>query len=230
MELLSSKDLSNTQHDLALWGTVAIVSNVVGSQLSGVKLFNEEWMHWTVGLLMGAAVYALLTVKLAKGVVNIANLGASNNGLALLDVAKFGTIFTVQKIVMSYLQSKPVFEFDIDWMKSTGFTIGGYVLYIMLKDNIPMVGQFPVLGTLIKVSMGNLLAHLAVDGTVTQAHLMELAALLAGFTAFDLIISRAVPNADTFGSVDYRPACNNAKNDDECYGDSPSVSSEKKTA
>jgi hypothetical protein len=58
---------------------------------------------------------------------------------------------------------------------------------------VPKIGAHqPLLNDLIKVSMGALTANYFVDGTINKAHLLDLASLLSGFTAFHLVTKRYV--------------------------------------
>jgi hypothetical protein len=122
--------------------------------------------------------------------LNIKNEGVNKS---VYDLIKFGTIFVSQKAIVSYINNQTI-VFDNKWLMTSGLTIAGYSGFNLFVENmVPKIGAHqPLLNDLIKVSMGALTANYFVDGTINKAHLLDLASLLSGFTAFHLVTKRYV--------------------------------------
>ena len=197
--MISPSDIQNTKVDLTLMSTVLVVSNIVSNQLVQSKLFDEPWMNGAVATLLGFALHGLLTNKFT--VMTNKELGIKNNATATSvgDFFKFGTVFVCQKAIGNYIEGKPI-VFDEKWAMNSGLTIAGYAAFNFIEPMVPRVEpKFqPLLNDLIKVSMGALTANYFVDGTVNKSHLMSLAALLSGFTAFHLLTKQFVVPAEQF--------------------------------
>jgi hypothetical protein len=200
--MISPADIQVTKVDLTLFSTVLVVSNLVRSQLTQSGLFNEEWMNFALATLLGVALHGLLTNKLSS-MLNT-SLNVTNEGInkSIYDLFRFGTIFVSQKALVAYMKNENV-VFDQRWLMTSGLTIGGYSLFNMFVEKmVPNVGNYqPLLNDLIKVSMGALTANYVVDGTINNAHLLELAALLSGFTAFHLVTKRFVVSQENFSKL-----------------------------
>jgi hypothetical protein len=197
--MISPADIQVTKVDLTLFSTVLVVSNLVSSQLEKTALFDEKWMNLAVATLLGVALHGLLTNKVSSMINN--TLKVDNVGVqkSVYDLIKFGTVFVSQKAITSYIEGKDI-VFDQKWAMTSGLTIAGYSAFNMIESLVPKVGQHqPLFNDLIKVSMGALAAGYFVDGTITRAHLLNLAALLSGFVAFHLATKQFVVN-EKFGS------------------------------
>jgi hypothetical protein len=197
--MISPADIQVTKIDLTLFGTVLVVSNLVSSQLTKSALFNEEWMNLSLATLLGVALHGLLTNKISSMLNSSLNVKNEGMNKSVYDLIKFGTIFVSQKAIVAYMNNQNV-VFDQRWAMTSGLTIGGYSLFnIFVEKMVPKVGSNqPLLNDLIKVSMGALTANYFVDGTINSAHLLELAALLSGFTAFHLVTKQLVVSKEKF--------------------------------
>lgn len=208
--MISPNDIQVTKIDLTLFATVFVVANVVENQLLKTPLFNEKWMNLSVGFLLGVALHGLLTNKIS-GVINT-QLGVTNEGIkaSIYDVVKFGTFFATQRVVVSYIEGKPV-VLDQKWFMEVGAIIAGYSVFnVAVQNAVPKVSSDfqPLLNDLIKVSMGALAGNYVVDGTINKNHLVLLGTVLSGFTAFHLITKRIVVSGDNFllfGGTSVRP-------------------------
>jgi hypothetical protein len=200
--MISPNDILVTKTDLTLFSTVLVTSNLVLSQLSGSKLFDESWMNFSVATLLGVALHGLLTNKLSA----MANerLNVDNKGIkqSVYDLVKFGTIFASQKAIVDYIEGRQI-QFDQKWAMTSGLTIAGYAAFNMIENMVPRVtpDYQPLVNDLIKVSMGALLANFVVDGTINQSHLIGLGATLSGFVAFHLGTKRLVVPQEKFSQV-----------------------------
>lgn len=199
--MISPADIQVTKTDLTLFSTVLVVSNLVGSQLEKTPLFNERWMNLAVATLLGVALHGLLTNKVSS-LINT-SLKVENEGIrkSVYDLIKFGTIFVSQKAVTSYIEGREI-VFDQRWAMTSGLTIAGYSAFNMLESFVPKVGAHqPLVNDLIKVSMGALAANYFVDGTINKGHLLNLVALLSGFTAFHLVTKQLVVPKEKFSTI-----------------------------
>jgi hypothetical protein len=197
--MISPSDIQNTKVDLTLVSTVLVVSNLVSNQLSKSNLFDEPWQNSAVATLLGFALHGLLTNKLTS-VVN-KSLCIKNKALAttVADFFKFGTVFVAQRVIGNYIENKPI-VFDERWAMGSGLVIAGYAAFNFVESMVPRVNNEyqPLLNDLIKVSMGALTANYFMDGTITNSHLMSLAATLAGFSAFHLLTKQYVVPKEKF--------------------------------
>jgi hypothetical protein len=199
--MISPADIQVTKVDLTLFSTVLVVSNLVGSQLEKTALFNEKWMNFAVATLLGVALHGLLTNKVSSMINTCLNVDHDGVKKSVYDLIKFGTIFVSQKAITSYIEGKNI-VFDQKWAMTSGLTIAGYATFNMVETAVPKVGVHqPLLNDLIKVSMGALLANYFVDGTINQAHLLNLASLLSGFVAFHLVTKQLVVPNEKFGTL-----------------------------
>mgnify|MGYP000583660626 FL=1 len=82
----------------------------------------------------------------------------------------------------------------------SGLVIAGYTAFNFVEHMVPKVDKQyqPLLNDLLKVSAGALTANYFMDGTITNSHLMSLAATLAGFTAFHLLTKQYVVPKEKF--------------------------------
>lgn len=191
--MISPADIQVTKHDLTLFATIMVVSNLVENQLLNTPLFSESWMNLTVATLLGVALHGLLTNKVSSFASKQLKIKQTGVVESVYDLVKFGTIFASQRAIVNMIEGRPV-VFDRTWLMVHGSIIAGYALFnVAVKGTLmKAVGRVGRLGAtarntvhdLIKVSMGALLANVVVDGTVTKTHLMLLAATLAGFVAF----------------------------------------------
>ena len=197
--MISPSDIQNTKVDLTLVSTVLVVSNLVSNQLSKSNLFDEPWQNSAVATLLGFALHGLLTNKLTS-IVN-KSLCIKNKALATSvgDFFKFGTVFVAQRAIGNYIENKPI-VFDEKWAMGSGLVIAGYTAFNFIENMVPRVEKKyqPLVNDLVKVSMGALTANYFMDGTITNAHLMSLAATLAGFTAFHLLTKQYVVPKEKF--------------------------------
>jgi hypothetical protein len=199
--MISPNDIQVTKTDLALFSTVLVVSNVVSNQLLQTPLLNEAWKNLAVATLIGVAAHSLLTNKLSAALKQHVQSKDAGVNQSLYDLVKFGTIFTAQKLVVAHIKGEqPVF--DNKWLMGSGLTIGGYALFNTVIQS--MVPKFdakmqPLVNDLVKVSLGDLAAKYFLDGTITRAHLLDLAATLSGFVAFHLAVKEHVVPREGFG-------------------------------
>lgn len=198
--MITPADIQVTKVDLTLFSTVLVVSNLVSSQLEKTQLFTEKWMNLAVATLLGVSLHGLLTNKLSATVntsINVDNEGVKKS---VYDLVKFGTIFVSQRAISSYIEGREI-VFDQRWASVSGLTIAGYAAFDMLESYVPKVPMHqPLFNDLIKVSMGALAANYFVDGTITQAHLLNLASVLSGFVAFHLVTKQLVVPSEKFES------------------------------
>ena len=195
--MISPNDIQFAKTDLALFSTLLVVQNVVGNQLMKTPLLNDAWKNFAVATLVGVAAHALLTNKLSAALKE--HLKSTDVGIneSLFDLVRFGTIFGAQKLVVAHLEGKqPVF--DQPWLMSSGLTIAGYAAFnTIVRTMVPKLDATmqPLINDMIKFSMGHLLAHYFLDGTINNKHLMDLASYLAGFVAFHLAVKPQVARA-----------------------------------
>lgn len=197
--MISSSDKQNTKVDLTLAATVLIVSNLVSSQLLKTKLFDEPWQTTAVATLLGFALHGLLTNKLTSMVNKGLCIKEKALAASVADFFKFGTVFVAQRAIGNYIENKPI-VFDKQWAMGSGLVIAGYSAFNFIEPMVPRVDKEyqPLVNDLIKVSMGALAANYFMDGTITNGHLMSLAATLAGFTAFHLLTKQLVVPKEDF--------------------------------
>ena len=201
--MISPNDIQVTKTDLTLFATVFVVANVVENQLLKTPLFNEKWMNLSVGFLLGVALHGLVTNKISSVINN--QLAISNAGVraSIYDVVKFGTFFATQRVVVSYIEGKPV-VLDQKWFTEVGAIIAGYSVFTIAIQNAgPQVSDDlqPLVNDIIKVSMGALAGNYVVDGTINKNHLMLLGTVLSGFTAFHLVTKRFVVPKEKFSQI-----------------------------
>lgn len=200
--MISPSDIQNTKVDLTLVSTVLLVSNLVSNQLVQSKLFDESWKNGAVATLLGFALHGLITNKLT--VMTNKQFGIKNNALATSvgDFFKFGTVFVCQRAIGNYIENRPI-VFDKNWATGSGLVIAGYSAFNFIEPMVPRVNKNyqPLLNDLIKVSMGALSANYFMDGTITNGHLMSLAATLAGFSAFHLLTKQFVVPKEKFSEL-----------------------------
>lgn len=186
--MFSYEEVQRTKYNLILFTIVLVVSNIFANRFSGAKLFDETWSNFAFATLIGFTINGLGTNKLYNMIVP--SLDKNNIGLltSFQDIITWSTVFLSQKLIVSYLENKPVI-FDNLWLMSSGLTITGYCLYNLFINNMmPNVGTFyqSAANDIIKVSMGALLTNYIVDGTITNIHLISLSGILTGFTIFHL--------------------------------------------
>lgn len=194
--MISPSDIQNTKVDLTLVSTVLVVSNLVSNQLSKSNLFAESWQNSAVATLLGFALHGLLTNKLTKMVNKTLCIKEKALAASIADFFKFGTVFVAQRVIGNYIENKPI-VFDERWAMGSGLVLAGYTAFNFIEPMVPRVEKEyqPLFNDLIKVSMGALTANYFLDGTITNGHLMSLAATLAGFSAFHILTKQyVVPN------------------------------------
>jgi len=203
--MISPNDIQVTKVDLTLFATVLVVGNVVERQLFNKQLFNEAWKNTAVSVLLGVALHGLLTNKVSA-MINARVKGTVGVEQSVYDLVKFGTIFAVQRAGTFYLQGRPVgLEiYTENWLKDNGSVIAGYAIFnMLLRDMVPNVSAVyqPMINDFVKVSLGFLSSKYVMNGFVTQTHLLELSAILAGFAVFHLSTKSLVVQKDRFTSL-----------------------------
>lgn len=203
--MISPNDIQVTKVDLTLFATVLAVSNVVEGQLFNKQMFNEAWKNNAIAVLLGVALHSLLTNKVSA-MVNTQLKGTVGVEQSVYDLVKFGTIFAVQRAGNLYLQGRPVgLEiYTEDWLKENGSVIAGYAIFnMLLRDMVPTVPAVyqPMINDFVKVSLGFVSSKYIMNGFVTQTHLLELSAVLAGFAVFHLATKSLVVPKEKFASI-----------------------------
>jgi len=200
--MISPNDIQVTKTDLGLFSTILVITNLVNHQLRKTPLLDDDWKNLSVATLVGVVVHSLLTNKLSAGLKEHINSTDKGINMALYDLVKFSTIFGAQKLVVAHLEgNKP--DFDQEWLTRSGLTIAGYAAFsISVQSMVPKVSARyqPLFDDLIKVSMGNLLANYAIDGTITINRFRELIGILLSFTIFHIFIKRHIVPEEKFGS------------------------------
>ena len=192
--MISNSEIQFTKVDLTLLSTILIVSELVGSQFKSDNLFNNDWKNKSVAILLGVVLHGLLTNKISSLINNTLNTKNTIINKSVFDVFRFGTIFLSQKIIVSYIEGKPV-VFDEKWLKETGLTLAGYTAFNSIESYIPLIGPYqPLMNDLIKISLGSLSAHYFTKGTIEKSELIELGSILSGFIAFHLVTKQLVTN------------------------------------
>ena len=102
--------------DILKVGTMLVASRL----LSGQQLNDTNWMRESAFMLAGFAAYDLVTVH----AVDTSRFD-NKVKLALDDVIKFSTMFTVKQWLSGG-------EFDLKWAKASGFYMVGLVAYDLL--------------------------------------------------------------------------------------------------
>jgi hypothetical protein len=194
--MLSNNDIEVTKLDLTLISSVLIFSHLINSQL-GINqvdtLFNTQWRNMALATLLGFAFHSLLTNKIS--IMLIRNLEIDNRPsiLSIYDIIKFGTVFVSKEFILAQLNNRSP-DFSTRWQKESGFTILGYVIFNILSLNLPIIETqyHPLFNDIIKVTLGELTANIAINGTITYYNLISLIGILMGFITYHVIFRNMI--------------------------------------
>jgi hypothetical protein len=126
-------DKNLVQHDLSIWITVIIVSNIVHCIFKNNDPFDIDWLYYSIASLFGLTIHSLFTSKITLIIIKRLNITKYNVKLALADLIKWSTVFIFNNILFSYLKYKQV-TFNNDWFKLYGGIILGYVIFDLLME------------------------------------------------------------------------------------------------
>jgi hypothetical protein len=122
----SDKDL--IEHDLTIWGTIIIISNLVHCKINNKDPFNSDWFYYSLASLFGLSIHSLITSKLTIYIIKKFNIKKYNIKLAIADTVKWMTVYILNNIIFTYIKNKNI-TFDDKWFKLYGGIILGYIIF-----------------------------------------------------------------------------------------------------
>lgn len=131
--LLNYCDDNLVKHNLTVWLTVIIISNIVHCHIKNKNPFNSDWFYYSLASLFGLTIHSLITCKISIYIIKKFNIKKFNVKLAIVDTIKWLTVYMVNNIIFSYIKNKEI-SFDDDWFKLYGGIILGYILFDLLIE------------------------------------------------------------------------------------------------
>lgn len=126
-------DCKLVQHDLSIWITVIIISNLVHCNFKNKNPFDIDWLYYSIASLFGLSIHSLFTSKITLKIIKKLKITNYNVKLAIVDTIKWVTVYICNNILFTYLKNKRV-VFDTDWFKLYGGIILGYVIFDLLME------------------------------------------------------------------------------------------------
>lgn len=121
-------DTRLVKHDLTIWVTIIIISNIVHYKFKNRDIFDSEWLLYSLGSLFGLVIHNLITSKLTLYLIRKFKIKNYNTKLALSDIIKWSTVYILNNIIVSCIKNKDIVFHD-EWLKLYGGIIFGYVLF-----------------------------------------------------------------------------------------------------
>ena len=132
-KLPNYNDRELVQHDLSIWVTVIIVSNLVHSNFKNKDPFDIDWLYYSIASLFGLTIHSLFTGKITLLIIKRFNITNYNVKISIADAVKWSTVYIFNNILFTYLKHKRVI-FDNNWFKLYGGIIIGYVIFDLLIE------------------------------------------------------------------------------------------------
>ena len=126
-------DQKLVQHDLTIWLTVIVVSNLVHCNFKNTDPFDIDWLYYSIASLFGLTIHSLFTSKITLIIIKKLNITKYNVKIAIIDTIKWITVYIFNNILFTYLKHKQII-FNNDWFKLYGGIILGYIIFDLLIE------------------------------------------------------------------------------------------------
>ena len=161
-------DKEIVKHDLTIWFTVIIISNLIICNLKKKDPYDNDWLYYSIGSLLGLSIHSVLTSKITLYIIKKFNIKDHKVKLAIVDSIKWTTVYILNNMLFSYLKHKKII-YDDSWFKLYGGIILGYILFdLLLEEKIYILskGNHRFGTEIFKSSIGIFIGYLLSYGTV----------------------------------------------------------------
>ena len=195
-KLSNYEDKEIVKHNLTIWITVIVVSNLVLCNFKKKLPFDNDWLFYSIGGLLGLSIHSLVTSKITLFIIKKFNIKDYNIKVALVDTIKWTTIYIINNMLFTYLKHKQI-SYDLEWFKLYGGIILGYIifnLFFVVKIYKLAKGN-PEFGIdIFKSSIGIFIGYLLTHGNVHIDFFHASLSVVISFIFYYLIVQKFIPS------------------------------------
>lgn len=188
--------INGIQHDITLYLTLFISQNLLEAAIFKTVLFDNKWIALVISTMCGLCFYGLVGKHILKKIVN----SIPKNKLEYfvvqtpIDLFRFGSIFTFQKVIGSWLLHKPI-NLNKGFLLNSGISLFAYTLYNYFRKWF--IVYMPTRNTqlfddLLKVSFEIILSSYALNGSVLIYDIISIAIIILSVLSFHFYIKRSL--------------------------------------
>jgi hypothetical protein len=168
-DYIKTNDYKLVKHDLTIWLTIVIISNLVHYKIKNKDPFDMDWVLYSFASLFGLVMHSLFTSKITIYIIKKYNIKSYNVRESITDVIKWTTVYILNNIIVSYFKNKEI-NFNDKWIKMHSGVIVGYIIFNLLIEknifNVSMTSDPDLIISIFKSIIGIFLGYFITDGYV----------------------------------------------------------------
>jgi len=192
----SYNDKTLVKHDLTIWMTVIIVSNIVHYKFKNKDIFDSEWIIYSIGSLFGFVIHSLFTNKITLYIINKFKIDNYNIKLALSDLIKWSTVYIFNNIIVSCIKNKEI-DFGDKWAKLYGGIILGYVIFdIFIEKEIYNISKKnpDIMIDIFKSGLGLFMGYIISDGYIHTDFIHIFVSIEIALIFYHTMVKKIIPS------------------------------------
>jgi hypothetical protein len=189
-------DKELVKHDLTIWITVVIVSNLVLCNFKKKIPFDNDWLFYSIGSLLGLSIHSVATSKITLFIIKKLNIKDYRIKVALVDTIKWTTVFIFNNMLFTYLKHKEII-YNLEWFKLYGGIILGYILFNLLfvVKIYNLAKGNPIFGiNIFKSSIGIFIGYYLTYGNIHLDFFHSSLSVVISFIIYYLIVQKFIPS------------------------------------
>lgn len=189
-------DKELVKHDLTIWITVVIVSNLVLCNFKKKIPFDNDWLFYSIGSLLGLSIHSVATSKITLFIIKKLNIKDYRIKVTLVDTIKWTTVFIFNNMLFTYLKHKEII-YNLEWFKLYGGIILGYILFNLLfvVKIYNLAKGNPIFGiNIFKSSIGIFIGYYLTYGNIHLDFFHSSLSVVISFIIYYLIVQKFIPS------------------------------------
>ena len=191
-----NNDNNIIKHDITLWGTVIIISNIVYCFFKNKIPFDIDWCYYSVASLFGFVIHSLITSNLTVYLIKKFKIKNHNIKLALSDIIKWTTVYIITNIIILYINNDEIIFDKIIFKLYSGIILGYVIFDLLIEKDIADLSKnnqnFII--DIFKTAVAMFLGYFISDGYIHTDFIHILTSVEVGLIIFYVIIHKLLPS------------------------------------
>ena len=191
-----NNDNNIIKHDLTLWVTVIIISNIVHCFFKNNLPFDIDWWYYSIVSLFGFVIHCLITSNLTVYLIKKFKIKNYNIKLALSDIIKWSTVYIITNIIVSYIKNDEIIFDKIIFKLYSGIILGYVIFDLLMEKDIADLSKnnqnFII--DIFKTAFAMFLGYFIMDGYIHTDFIHILTSVEIGLVIFHVIIHKLLPS------------------------------------
>jgi len=199
--MISEIDFLITKSDIILGFSIVVLLNIFESIFINKQLFNDTWLNESLGIVLGFSLHGLITNRISYKINKKIDRKKIELRQSIYDIIRFTTVFITQYIIINLINNN--FSNTI-WLEEGGLMIIGFIIYNHIKKHIQITknNKFKyIISDILKLSLGNLLAFIIIDGNLTYNKFINYVGRLTGLIVYHIIAQNYGLSEENFSLI-----------------------------